>query len=139
MDLFLPKFFVQTLRERAKRKFGCRKRRRGRVAAQRSGCACEEERASLPMLVEGLTLKRGDRLTRKRKRGLDVGVRRSVQFLLRDLQERLPDAKASVEERHAYVRVWPMRAHSAECGLHFFVVVVGYRERCGLQKHTKSV
>ena len=85
MDIFLAKFLVQTLRERAKRKLGRRKRRRGRVAAQRSGRTCEEERASLAAFVEGLPLERCDSLTRKRKRGLDVRVGRSVQFLLRDL------------------------------------------------------
>ncbi len=46
MNVFLPKFLVQTLRKRAKRKLAGRKCRRGGIAAQRGGGASEEERAA---------------------------------------------------------------------------------------------
>jgi hypothetical protein len=134
MDIFLPKLLIQALCEGAQRKLSRREHRRGLVPAQRGGRAREQERAALAVLVEGLPLKRADRLARKRKGGLDVRVRRSVQFLLGDLQERLPDPETRVEERYADVGVWPARAHRTERGLHFCVVVVGYWERCCLGK-----
>jgi hypothetical protein len=46
MNIFLPKFLVQTLRKRAKRKLGSRECRRGRITAQGCGGAGEEERAA---------------------------------------------------------------------------------------------
>ncbi len=90
MNVFLPKFLVQTLRKRAKRKLAGRKCRRGGIAAQRGGGASEEERAAfasaaLLILVNGLSLERGDRLVRKRKGSLDVRVRHLVDFVLGDL------------------------------------------------------
>ena len=134
MDVFFPKFLVQALRKRAERKLGGRERRGGRVAAQGGGGAGKEERAALAaaLLVDGLRLERADRLARKRKRRFNVRVRRLVDFVLGDLQEGLPHAKARVEERHADVGVRPVRAHGAERGLHFFVVVIGDWERSRL-------
>ena len=131
MDVFFPKFLVQTLRKRAECKLGGREHRGGRVAAQGRGGAGEEERAALAaaLLVDSLRLERADRLARERKGRLDVRVRHLVDFLLGDLQEGLPHGEARVEERHADVSVRPVRAHGAERGLHFFVVVVGYWER----------
>ena len=144
MDVFLAKLLVQALRKRAKRKLGRRERRGGRVAAQRRGSAGEEERAALAagaraaaprVLVvvvddaDGLPAERGDRLVGKRKGRLDVRVQHAVELVLGDVQERLPDREAGVEERDADVGVWPACARAAERGLDFFVVVFGYRER----------
>lgn len=131
VDIFFPKFLVQTLRERAQRKLGGGEGRGGRVAAQGGGGAGEEERAALAAarVVDRLRLERGDRLARERKGGLDVRVRHLVDLVLRELQEGLPHAEACVEERDADVRVRPVRAHGAERGLHLFVVVVGDWER----------
>lgn len=130
VNVLLPKLLVQALRERAERKFGRRERRRGRVATQGGGGAGEEQRAALsPLLVDGLVLERRDRLAGKRKRRLDVRVCHSVDLVLGDLQERLPDAETRVEEGDADVRVWPVGAYRTERGLDFLVVVVGYWER----------
>jgi hypothetical protein len=91
MDVLFPKFLVQTLRERAKRKLAGREGRSGRVAAQGGGGAGEEKCAALAaVLVDGLALERGDRLLRERKRRLEVRVRRLVDLVLGDLQEGLP-------------------------------------------------
>lgn len=132
MNIFLPKFLVQTLRKRPKPELGSRECRRGRITAQGRGSAGEEERAALtpPLaIVYRLALERGDRLARERKGGFDVRVRHLVHFVLGDLQKGLPYAESCVVERYADVGCRPVRAHGAEGGLDFFVVVVGYRER----------
>ena len=136
MNVFLPKLLVQALRKRAKGKLGSRERRGGRVAAQRSSGAREEERAAfaaLALFFDGLTAESVDRLARERKGRLDVRVRHAVDVLLCELQEGLPDGEPRVEERDAHVRAWPVSARGAEGGLDLFVVVVGYRESRSLE------
>ena len=135
MDILLPKFLVQTLRKRAKRKFGRRECRRGRVAAQGRGSAGEEERAAFAVpviIIIARGLERGDGLARERKGGFDVRVDRLVDFVLGDLHKGLPHAESGVVERYTDVGGRPARAHGAEGVLDFFVGVVGYRERGGL-------
>ena len=141
MNVFLSKLLVQALRKRAERKLGRRERRGGRVAAQGSSGAGEEERAALPaaplfLVDDGLATERGDRLARERKGRLDVRVRHAVDLVLCYLEERLPDGEARIEERDADVGVWPVRACSPKGGLDFFVVVVGYWERRCLRTRT---
>lgn len=97
MDIFLPKLLAQALRQRAQRKLGRRKRRRGRVATQRRRRAGEQERAAFTARVERLPLERADRLVRERKSSLDVRVRHAVHLFLRDLHERFPDPEPGVE------------------------------------------
>ena len=132
MNVFLPKLLIQTLRKRSKRKLGSRERRRGRITAQGSGSASEQERAALTaplIIVYSLALERGDRLARERKGGFDVRVRHLVHFVLGDLQKGLPYAEPCVVERYADVGGRPVCTHGAKGGLDFFVGVVGYRER----------
>ncbi len=132
MDIFFPKFLIQTLRKRAKRKLATRKGRGGRITAQGGGGASEEERAALTaplVVIDGLALKSGDRLARKRIGRFEVRVRRLIDFLLCDLQKGLPYAKACVVKRYADVGCRPVCAHGAEGGLDFFIIVVGYWER----------
>ena len=138
MYIFLPKLLVQALRKRAHREFGRRKRGRSRVPTQSGGCAGEEQRAALATLVERLALECGDRLARERECRFDVRVRHTVDFILSDLQERLPDGEARVEERDAYVGVRPARTHSAESSLDFFVVIVSYWERRRLNESVRD-
>src|SRR5882757_9736765 len=124
MNVFLPKFLIQTLRKRAKRKLGSRECGRGRITAQGCGSAGEEERAAFtpPLtIVDRLALEGGDRLARERKGGLDVRVRHLVDFVLGDLQKGLPYAETCVVERYADVRGRPVCAHGAESVLDFFV------------------
>ena len=133
MNIFLPKFLVQTLRKRAERKLGSRERRRGRITAQGRGSAGEEERAALTpslIFVYSLALERCDRLARERKGGVEVRVRRLVDVVLGYLQKGFPNAESCVVERYADVGGGPVRAHGAEGGLDFFAGVVGYWE-CG--------
>jgi len=132
MDVFLPKFLIQTLRKRPKRKFGSRECRRGRITAQGCSSASEEERAALTVSVSVLpllALERCDRLASERKGSFDVRVRHFVDIVLGDLQKRFPHAETCVVERCADIGGRPVCAYGAEGGLDFFVVVVGYRER----------
>ena len=148
MNVFLSKLLVQALRKRAEGKLGRRERRGGRVAAQGSRGAGEEERAALPaaaaarslLVDDGLATERGDCLARERKGRLDVRVRHAVDLVLGYLEERLPDGEARVEERDADVGVGPVRACGAEGGLDFCVVVVGYWERrCLRNERTNGI
>lgn len=132
MNVFLPKFLVQTLRKRANPKLGGREYRRGRITAQGCGSASEEERAALALpliIVDRLALERCERLARERKGALEICVRHLVEFVLSDLQKGLPYAETCVVERYADVGCRPVCTHGAEGGLDFFVRVVGYRER----------
>ena len=132
MNVFLPKFLVQTLRKRAKPKLGSRECRRGCITAQRCGSAGEEERAAFTaplILVYRVALERGDRLARERKGGFEVRVGRLVDFVLGDLQKGFPNAESCVVERYADVGGGPVCVHGAEGALDFFEGVVGYRER----------
>jgi hypothetical protein len=134
--IFLPKLFVQALRKRTHGKFGRRECGRSRVPTQSSSRAGEEQRAALATLVEGLTLECGDRLARERECRFDVRVHHTVDFVFRDLQERLPYGEARVEERNADVGVRPARTHGAESSLDFVIVIVGYWERRRLPVYT---
>ena len=129
MNVFLPKFLVQTLRKRSKSELGSRECRRGRITAQGCGSTSEEERAASTEIVYTPALERGDRLARERKGGFDVRVRHLIDFVLGDLHKRFPYAETCVVESYVDVGGRPVFAYGAEGGLDFFIGVVGYRER----------
>ena len=129
MYIFLTKFLVKALRKRAQREFARRKCGRSRVTAQGGSRASEDQRAPLAALIEGLALERGNHLARERECCFDVCIHHMVDFVLRNLQERLPDGEACIEERDADVGVRPMCTHCAESTLDLLIVVIGYWER----------
>jgi hypothetical protein len=88
MNVLLPKFLVETLRKRAKRKLGSGERRCSRITAQRGRSARKEERptfATLIIFLDGLTAERVDRLAGERQGRVGVRVRNAVDFFLCDL------------------------------------------------------
>ena len=101
MNIFSSKFLVQALTQRAQAKLPRRDRTRRLVSTPASRRTREDQCAALTGRVELVSFEHGDREPRERERGTDVGVERLCDFLVRDLEERLPDGVARVEDSRA--------------------------------------
>ena len=97
MNILSSKFLVQALTQRAQAKLPRRDRTRRLVSTPARRCTREDQCTALTCRVELVSFEHGDREPRERERGTDVGVERLRDFLVRDLEERLPDGVARVE------------------------------------------
>lgn len=99
MNVLLPKFLRKTLAKRAQAMFPRRKRGRRDIPAHGRRRASEQKRAALATVVDRIVLEREDRLARERERGDDVCVNARANVGRGDIEERLQQALADVEER----------------------------------------
>lgn len=113
MDILLPKLLVQTLAETPQSELARAEQAGGNVAPPRSSRSSEDQCAFLPRplikLVRALTqrvlLERQNRGFSKCERADHVRVRRLLDLLIRDLEERLPHGVACVPNRDANLGV----------------------------------
>ena len=101
MDVVSSELFVQALTERTKAELSGREGTRRFVSAPTRRCSSKDQCTALTGRVQLVSFEHGDREPRERERGTDVGVERLRDFLVRDLEERLPDGVARVENSRA--------------------------------------
>ena len=97
MNILLPKFLGQTLRQSPQTKFPSRKCASSNIAPQTCSSACENQRSSSSICrINGVILECLDCISRKGERSLDVDLQGFSDLFGCDIEERFPDPMSSV-------------------------------------------
>ena len=97
MNILLPKFLSQTLRQRPQPKFPSCKCASSNIAPQTRRSACKNQRPSSSIYrINSVILECLDRISRKGKRSLHIDIQAFSDLFRCDIEERFPDLLTSV-------------------------------------------
>ena len=103
VDVLLPELLLEALTQRADAELAHSERARQNVAPQRGGRAREDERATLPALVNRVLSEFEDGAARERECRGDVDLQRVRDVLLGNVEEALEHARGGVPHPDAEV------------------------------------